>query len=109
MTKFNLKYDNFSRNLIKGIFVGMFGFFMMSCAHAVPTGVPPVVGNVINQFMPLLIWLFTLGGGIITGTKGWQCLYHGQIKAGAYAVGGLIATGVGFNGLFAENALTVLI
>ena len=94
--------------ILKNLFVMTLSVCIASCAYAVPTEIP-VAATIINKAMPLLTWVFTLAGGVIAGTKGWQCLYHGQMKAGGFAVGGLIAAGVGFNGLFAENALTILI
>ena len=108
MTTFDLNYTNFSRNLIKSIFAVMFGFFMMSCAHAVPAGIP-AAKSFLEIILPYAQWLVPIAGGTLTSVNLWRCFDKGSTKAAGYAAGGAGITCLGFTGLFGAEAATLLI
>ncbi len=108
MTQFNAINAHFSRNLIKSNFVVMFGFFMMSCAHAVPAGIP-AAKSFIEIILPYAKWLVPIAGGTLTSVNLWRCFDKGSVKAAGYAAGGASITCLGFTGLFGAQAATLLI
>lgn len=88
------------------LFLG-FSLMTMTCADAIPTEVA-AIKSIADNIMPYLIWLFALGGGAIASINGWR-LFNGQPKAGVYALGGMVTSGLGFNGIFGDTATTLLI
>ena len=84
-----------------------FSLLTMTCADAVPTQVA-AIKTIADQILPYLVWLFALGGGTIASVNGWR-LFNGQPKAGVYALGGMVVSGLGFNGIFGDMAATLLI
>ena len=88
------------------LFIG-FSLLTMTCADAIPTEVQ-AIKSIADKIIPYLVWLFALGGGAIASINGWR-LFNGQPKAGVYALGGMVTSGLGFNGIFGDTATTLLI
>ena len=88
------------------LFVG-FSLITMTCADAIPTEVAAIKA-IADNIVPYIVWLFALGGGAVASINGWR-LFNGQPKAGVYALGGMVTSGLGFNGIFGDTATTLLI
>lgn len=85
----------------------LFALVLMSSAHAVPTGIEALkTGG--DRIMPYVVWIFTLGCAAIASLGGWM-LGHGQPKGLVPMTLGGCGAGLGFLGLFGENAATLLI
>lgn len=82
-------------------------FFLTTHADAIPVEIAAVKA-IGDKIIPYIVWLFALGGGAIASINGWR-LFNGQPKAGVYALGGMVTSGLGFNGIFGEAATTLLI
>ena len=91
----------------KTFFLLFMSFMTITCADAIPTQVA-AIKTIADQILPYLVWLFALGGGTIASVNGWR-LFNGQPKAGVYALGGMVVSGLGFNGIFGDMAATLLI
>jgi len=93
--------------LIKSVFIVTLTFLLTNYADAVPTEVAAIKA-IADRIIPYIVWLFALGGGAVASVNGWR-LFNGQPKAGVYALGGMVTSGLGFNGIFGEAATTLLI
>jgi len=91
----------------RALFVACFTVLMSTYAHAIPENVAAIKA-IADKIVPYIVWLFALGGGAIASINGWR-LFNGQPKAGAYALGGMVTAGLGFNGIFGDQATTLLI
>ena len=92
---------------VKAFFILFISLVVTPSAEAIPTEVA-AIKSIADNIMPYLIWLFALGGGAIASINGWR-LFSGQPKAGVYALGGMVTSGLGFNGIFGDAATTLLI
>ena len=101
----NLPLTNNSYLKIFSLFV--ISLVITTSADAIPTEVQ-AIKSIADKIIPYLIWLFALGGGAIASVNGWR-LFNGQPKAGVYALGGMVTSGLGFNGIFGDTATTLLI
>jgi hypothetical protein len=93
--------------LIKSAFLFALTFLLTTYADAVPDQVAAIKA-IADKIVPYVVWLFALGGGAIASVNGWR-LFNGQPKAGVYALGGMVTSGLGFNGIFGTTATTLLI
>lgn len=91
----------------KAFFVLFISLVITTCADAIPTEVE-AIKTIAEKIVPYIVWLFALGGGAIASINGWR-LFNGQPKAGVYALGGMVTSGLGFNGIFGDAATTLLI
>ncbi len=85
----------------------MFGFFMMSCAHAVPAGIP-AFKTLGDQIIPYALWLFTIICAAVASQNG-LLVCKGQLKAVIPALIGAIGSGLGLTGLFGTKVATLMI
>jgi hypothetical protein len=85
----------------------VFSLMTMTHAFALPAEIT-AIKSIADKIYPYLVWLFALGGGTIASVNGWR-LFNGQPKAGVYALGGMVVSGLGFNGIFGDMAATLLI
>ncbi len=92
----------------KTCLIAVLSILMTSYGHALPVDIPAITA-MGNKIMPYLTWLIPIGGGSIVCVNGWRCLNNGQPKAGMYALAGAGVIGLGFTGIFGENAATLLI
>lgn len=61
-----------------------------------------------DQIIPYVTWGFAMGGGAAFSYNAWR-VFQGQPKAAIYAMGGLVLSGLGFDGIFGTNASTLMI
>jgi hypothetical protein len=96
-----------NRLLLKSISLLVMTYLLTDQAAAVPDNVK-ILHNIGSQIMPYLQWMVTLGGGLIGSINCWR-LFNGQPKAGIYALGGLMVSGFGLEGLFGKGIATLMI
>ena len=91
----------------KAFFIVFISLVITTRAHAIPSEIAAIKA-IADKIIPYLVWLFALGGGAVASINGWR-LFNGQPKAGVYALGGMVTSGLGFNGIFGDTATTLLI
>lgn len=93
---------------IKNIcFFVAFIFITATMSAAVPDKVA-AFKTIGDQIVPYLTWSFAMGGGAAFSYNAWR-VFQGQPKAAIYAAGGLVLSGLGFDGIFGADAATLLI
>lgn len=109
---FNMKQtvpclDTSKSQFIKASCIITLGVLMISNGHAVPTEIA-ALKSIGDKVIPYLTWMIALGGGAIASVNAWR-LFNGQPKASVGALGGMLVSGIGFNGIFGADAATLLI
>lgn len=101
-------FPTYSKAYIKNIcFFIAFVFASTTMSVAVP-GTIAAVKTIGDQIVPYITWAIAMGGGAAFSYNAWR-VFQGQPKAALYAMGGLVVSGIGFEGIFGADASTLLI
>lgn len=98
---------NININIKYICFFVAFIFVTATLSVAVPDKVA-AFKTIGDQIVPYLTWSFAMGGGAAFSYNAWR-VFQGQPKAAIYAAGGLVLSGLGFDGIFGADAATLLI